>query len=848
MGSARIEVLWSPVHADKFVTWGTEIHLYEVVAIKDDSKWSGERLSQGTGAALLATSSSHQYVKCVDVCPRPEPDVLLGVGQANGKVALTTFGPSAFDALGLPGRELVPTHARQCNAVAWNPVDPGLLAAALDKYRSDHSVLLWDVRKGDPARPAAELCNSEAAHSLAWLGPQPHTLVVGASNKHIRIYDLRDPGRPVNCTQTKAVYGIAADAQNDCQLASHVENQAAIWDTRNFEKPILTLGQSRPVSKVLWCPTRRNMLAVLVRDSPAVLLHNVQHTTVGSEEVEPCVLERAVAVPGAGAGLASFSWHPAHESRLLAVSTSGTLIDHVVPERITLNWSPGSHLVWTHGRRGLKLVTDRDCVYARLGDVGVVMKRRAVGQYGLKEQLWLNGDVVDDDEKLRSVWHWLSLSHSLVEDGSMRGVPSRLPGVRCVLKLDSSQPTNGCALLKSETLCLPWSDVGDPNLHSTVRIYRSDERAKALLLCGWKFDRDTALGSFLDQLEGEGAFSRAAAIAVFNLKLRLAVAILNRGAASPRAPAAPNLNIVALALSGFSDSRNNMWRELCQTSVSQLTDPYLRAAFGFLTAEGDNYDAVLNESGMAVEDRVAFALTYLGDRRLADFLRVLTGKLVQEGDLAGILLTGASSHGVQLLQNYLDRTGDVQSASLLGIRMFEPEVVQDSVIQEWIASYRMLLNIWRLWHQRAHFDIAMNTFSPSEKPPQQVFVSCNFCGKSISAQMQGLSRNRNAFARLGATSQKLKCRKPLPRCAICLAHMGTPSGLHGDGRAGAAPSRLAEFSSWFTWCQSCRHGGHVAHVTQWFSDHSECPVTACACRCMSLDAAGKVTPALPHRS
>jgi hypothetical protein len=43
---------------------------------------------------------------------------------------------------------------------------------------------------------------------------------------------------------------------------------------------------------------------------------------------------------------------------------------------------------------------------------------------------------------------------------------------------------------------------------------------------------------------------------------------------------------------------------------------------------------------MAVEDRVAFALTFLSDLRLADYILSLTTKLTEEGDLAGLLLTG----------------------------------------------------------------------------------------------------------------------------------------------------------------------------------------------------------------
>lgn len=77
------------------------------------------------------------------------------------------------------------------------------------------------------------------------------------------------------------------------------------------------------------------------------------------------------------------------------------------------------------------------------------------------------------------------------------------------------------------------------------------------------------------------------------------------------------------------------------------------------------------------------------------------------------------------------------------------------VARDWYFSYRGLLDAWKMWNQRAHFDIAMRT-STNEKPHQQVYISCNFCGKSISAVMQGLSRARGPFGRLASTSNKLK--------------------------------------------------------------------------------------------
>lgn len=57
------------------------------------------------------------------------------------------------------------------------------------------------------------------------------------------------------------------------------------------------------------------------------------------------------------------------------------------------------------------------------------------------------------------------------------------------------------------------------------------------------------------------------------------------------------------------------------------------------------------------------------------------------------------------------------------------------------------------------FDIMLSSFQGGEKPQSQVYVSCNFCGKSISAYMQGLNRGRAPFSRMGGTANKLKVCK-----------------------------------------------------------------------------------------
>jgi hypothetical protein len=66
----------------------------------------GLKVSAVSAANLIGSNSNNQYVKCVDIYPQPEPDILLATGQANGKVIFTTLGPTAYDAIGLSGKEI----------------------------------------------------------------------------------------------------------------------------------------------------------------------------------------------------------------------------------------------------------------------------------------------------------------------------------------------------------------------------------------------------------------------------------------------------------------------------------------------------------------------------------------------------------------------------------------------------------------------------------------------------------------------------------------------------------------------------------------------------------------------
>lgn len=84
-----------------------------------------------------------------------------------------------------------------------------------------------------------------------------------------------------------------------------------------------------------------------------------------------------------------------------------------------------------------------------------------------------------------------------------------------------------------------------------------------------------------------------------------------------------------------------------------------------------------------MDDRVAFACKYLSDGKLLEYLKKLEKKLIEQGHLNGLLLTGNSAEGLKLLQKYLNTTADIQSTSLIAVRAFSDFLYQQNV-RDWI--------------------------------------------------------------------------------------------------------------------------------------------------------------------
>ncbi|XP_031631806.1 GATOR complex protein MIOS [Contarinia nasturtii] len=836
MSGTPVEIHWFPRHSNRFVTWGSEINLYQVKNTDDvDHRVSTNinlDISLATTATLLASETRYQYIRCVAPSFRSSGDLLLAVGLANGKVGLSNFVSSNENNI-----EFTPKQSRPTVCLSWHESETNLLAIGHDRNRSDHCITVWDTERGVPKEKSVLhfIGLSDTAHSLCW-DKTGRILFAGMSHKYMKMMDLRQNSPTVNVCNTRALHGLTISA-NGRLLAGFVDNSISLWDIRRIEKPISVANTEKNISDISWCPSRNSTLATLQRDSPFVHLFDF-HCSSPNESVTDVVthsikrivspFQKKISAAPRNITLSNISWHP-YQERLLALSGSGIICDFKIPQRIAISIDALNNLCGAIGSQLNCLNTpsppSTPCESANPWvensnstdhissagfpeDIVEVMHRRACNDYGLiQSDIQKNGDLANS-EALKSVWEMLARIKQ--EDCGL--------GLKDIIGI-------------SETVLLSWQDF--PN-GLPMKGYKSDQRDFCRHLSGWTFDRSTkdSFLQFIDGLCAKQEYTRAAMIAVFQLKIRLAIDILSKGADNTLESS--NLRMAAIALAGFSFEKSAIWRSQCATAQTQISCPHLRALFAFLTPENGSYEKVLNENRLSIADRMAFACQYLSDSKLSDYIKTMIQTCIKTRDLHGLLLTGATPEGIKLLQSYLDGTDDVQTVALICIKFLPKDLLETYDVQYWIQSYRELLDIWRLFETRAHFDIMLSQMNTSPKHSKSVYLSCSFCGKNVSASMYDETRVRSPSSNINKLSSCPSCRKPLPRCSICLLHMGTTNGASFQNKSGSG-WLSKPFSKWFAWCQSCSHGGHSEHLTSWFSTHAECPVASCSCKCFGLD-------------
>lgn len=183
----------------------------------------------------------------------PVNEELVVVGQAGGESTLLNIAEGQHDSLSFQVRS-----QRLCNAVALN--SQNLLAAGLDKVRTDFCLNIWDFNQKLPAPgtrgftknysdPLHKLASGEPITSLKFFHDDPQLLVAGVKGQFVRLYDLREPsvGNGLQFA-TRCIHNLAIDWLDENYFAScYPTNDPSIcvWDRRmitRLNSPHMSFG------------------------------------------------------------------------------------------------------------------------------------------------------------------------------------------------------------------------------------------------------------------------------------------------------------------------------------------------------------------------------------------------------------------------------------------------------------------------------------------------------------------------------------------------------------------------------------------------------------------------------
>lgn len=513
-----------------------------------------------------------------------------------------------------------------------------------------------------------------------------------------------------------------------------------------------------------------------------------------------------------------------------------------------------------------------------MNDICSTIRRRSLLGYGIDSEKNIKVlekfDGMDTQVFLKNTWKWLTLAKKSLDKGTMiaEGLDLGYQGVLGIWKgaaeiNDQNRFRKDMGHITDQLFSHVVKTIVSSKGEKTASINISSnsekkaQRKLCLIVSGW-YLADSEFEEKLDLLISWGQYEKAAGWAVFHGNVEKAIEIL---ASSKK----ERLRLMSTAVAGYlaykSSNINSPWKDQCRKMASELDDPYLRAIFAFI-ADNDWWD-VLDEHSLPLKERLGVALRFLSDKDLTVYLNRIADTVIAKGELEGLILTGITPKGIDLLQSYVDRTSDAQTAALISA-FGCPRYFSDVRVNHWADCYRSLLNSWGMFSTRAKFDVARTKLSKNNagqltiKPaPKQVYLQCNKCNKNLSKpRSNSLGRNNASSSGTTGTNtnnpsallkqfnkmnlKKMKhnfkscphCGAPLPRCAVCLLTLGTPipmdsrDRVNDDTTSGRIENNLRE---WFSFCLSCNHGSHVYHAEEWFSKHYVCPVPDCNCCCNS---------------
>ena len=287
-----------------------------------------------------------------------------------------------------------------------------------------------------------------------------------------------------------------------------------------------------------------------------------------------------------------------------------------------------------------------------------------------------------------------------------------------------------------------------------------------------------------------------------------------------------------------------------EAMMKDEADPFYRSILHIVVDKG--WDDVLEDTSLPLRYKIAVALTKMNDKELTRFILRQTNRVVAKGLQEGILLTGLGEKAMDLFQNFINRTEDLQT-TVLAMSHTAPLYIRDPRFFAWREEYRLQMNSWKMFRERVTFDVQSTKMAITwdgasllQPMPRQFTLRCSNCDQALhrnklpSNPQTSASNSRTHSGSIFPDAKSgiacPRCGAHLPRCEICDRWIGVPDPHTRGGEADAA--KKDRFANGLSVCFTCRHMCHAGHADQWFREHAECPNQDCDCRCRELDGAG----------
>ena len=169
--------------------------------------------------------------------------------------------------------------------------------------------------------------------------------------------------------------------------------------------------------------------------------------------------------------------------------------------------------------------------------------------------------------------------------------------------------------------------------------------------------------------------------------------------------------------------------------IVRLQDPYFRVMLTHLVMS--DWSEILDEEVLPLRERLAIAFQFLDDKAVSSYLHRIKDRSCVQGDIEALIIPGLTKAGLDILQSYVDHTGDIQTVTILSAtsRTTDPRV------ERWRESYRDLLDGFRMFRERVNFDIErgkhllQTAVATGQPPPEsvlpQIIIRCNYCNKTM---------------------------------------------------------------------------------------------------------------------